>query len=96
MTIPNTRSLDPGSYDVMFTVQWKVSIFELPGTLKLTASLPLKMAGWKTTLLLGRPIFRGELLVSGRVHVAIYFVLIRPVYIFCGGGTIRPSISSTL
>ena len=28
-------------------------------SLKLTASLPLKMDGWNTTFLLGRPIFRG-------------------------------------
>ena len=35
-------------------------------SLKLTF-LPLKMDGWNTTFLLGRPIFRGELLVSGRV-----------------------------
>ena len=27
------------------------------------------MDGWNTTFLLGRPIFRGELLVSGRVVV---------------------------
>ncbi len=29
----------------------------------------LKMDGWNTTFLLGRPIFRGELLVLGRVNV---------------------------
>ena len=29
------------------------------------------MDGWNTTFLLGRPIFRGELLVSGRVFSAI-------------------------
>ena len=27
------------------------------------------MDGWNTTFLLGRPIFRGELLISGRVDV---------------------------
>ena len=30
-------------------------------------NIALKMDGWNTTFLLGRPIFRGELLVSGRV-----------------------------
>ena len=40
----------------------------IPGTLKLTASLPLKMDGWKTIALpFGfRPIFRCELAVSFR------------------------------
>ena len=37
------------------------------GTLPKTNSSPLQMDGWNTTFLLGRPIFRGELLVSGRV-----------------------------
>ena len=41
---------------------------QLP-SLKLTASLPLEMDGWNTTFLLGRPIFRCELLVSGRVYI---------------------------
>ena len=36
-------------------------------TLPATNSSHLKMDGWNTTFLLGRPIFRGELLVSGRV-----------------------------
>ena len=39
----------------------------LRNTLPETNSSPLKMDGWNTTFLLGRPIFRGELLVSGRV-----------------------------
>ena len=34
-----------------------------------TNSSPLKMDGWNTTFLLGRPIFRGEPLVSGRVSI---------------------------
>ena len=42
-------------------------------SLKLTK--PLKMDGWNTTFPLGRPIFRGEPLVSGRVSV---FDLIPP------------------
>ena len=33
----------------------------------------LKMDGWNTIFLLGRPIFRGELLVSGRVKIIILF-----------------------
>ena len=37
------------------------------GTLPETNSSPLKNGGWETTFLLGRPIFRGELLVLGRV-----------------------------
>ena len=36
-------------------------------TLPETNSSHLKMDGWNTTFLLGRPIFRGELLVSGTV-----------------------------
>ena len=39
---------------------------EIP-SLKLTASLHLKMDGWKMNFLLGWPIFSGELLVSGSV-----------------------------
>ena len=39
----------------------------LGSTLPETNSLHLKMDGWKTSFLLGRPIFRCELLVSGRV-----------------------------
>ena len=37
-------------------------------TLPETNSAPLKMDGWNTSFLLGRPIFRGKLLVSGRVR----------------------------
>ena len=37
-------------------------------SLKLT--WPLKMDGWKMNFLLGRPIFRGELLVLGRVLIS--------------------------
>ena len=36
-------------------------------TLPETNSSPLKMDGWNTSFLLGGPIFRGELLVSGSV-----------------------------
>ena len=36
-------------------------------TLPETNSSPLKMDGWNTSFLLGWPIFRGELLVLGRV-----------------------------
>ena len=38
-------------------------------TLHETNSSPLKMDGWNTTLLLGRPIFRCKRLVSGRVEL---------------------------
>ena len=38
-------------------------------TLPKTNSSPLQMDGWNTTFLLGRPIFRGEPLVSGRVSL---------------------------
>ncbi len=41
-------------------------------SLKLTASLPLKINGWKIKFLLGWPIFRGELLVSGSVGVELW------------------------
>jgi len=34
-----------------------------------------EMDGWKTTILLGWPIFRGELLVSGRVSLYATFSL---------------------
>ena len=34
-------------------------------SLKLTASLHMKMDGWNTTFLLGRPIFRGMLVLGG-------------------------------
>ena len=37
-------------------------------TLPKTNSSPLKNGGWDTTFLLGNPIFRWELLVSGRVY----------------------------
>ena len=40
-------------------------IFSQIYTLPETNSLPLKNASWGTTFLLGRFIFRGELLVSG-------------------------------
>ena len=42
------------------------------GTLPETSSLPLKIDGWKMIFLSGWPIFRGELLVSGRVHGNVY------------------------
>ena len=42
-------------------------------TLPETNGLHLKMDGWKMNFLLGGPIFRGELLVSGRVNFTINF-----------------------
>ena len=45
---------------------------DLP-SLKLTASLHLKMDGWNTGFLLGWPIFRGELSVPRRVMFSIDF-----------------------
>ena len=47
-----------------------VFFFETHGGLilpSLKLTLHLKMDGWNTSCLLGRPIFRGEMLVSGRV-----------------------------
>ena len=43
---------------------------KIPGTLKLTASLPLKINGWIMKILLGRlGLFSGaKMLVSGRVQ----------------------------
>ena len=38
-----------------------------------TNSSSLKMDGWNTTFLLGRPIFRGKPLVSGRVSLIVIF-----------------------
>ena len=38
-------------------------------TLPETNSSHLEMDGWNTSFLLGWPIFRGELLVSGRVYI---------------------------
>ena len=51
---------------------------ELP-SLKLTASLHLKMDGWNTSFLLERLIFRGELLVSLSV---IFHLMNRTVELF--------------
>ena len=45
-------------------------------TLPQTNSSPLEMDGWNTTFLLGNPIFRGELLVSGRVNVIPRFLIL--------------------
>ena len=55
--------------------QWaKFGRLGLPGcTLPKTNSSPLQMDGWNTTFLLGRPIFRGEPLVSGRVCFRLLF-----------------------
>ena len=50
--------------------------FSLPET----NSSHLKMDGWNTTFLLGRPIFRGELLVSGRIS-QVELDLIHPKFI---------------
>ena len=52
-------------------------------SLKLTASLPLKIDGWKTiSVLFGgkRPIFRGELLVLGRVDYIIDYTIFHVIY----------------
>ena len=47
----------------------KIGVILTTSTLPETNSSPLKMDGWNTTFLLGRPIFRCELLVSGRVTI---------------------------
>ena len=52
-------------------------------SLELTASLPLKMDGWETSFLLKKPIFRCELLVSGRVF---------HVYLGCPAGFVIVSL----
>ena len=44
-----------------------------PYTLPETNSSPLKMDGWNTTFLSGRPIFRA-MLVAGRVHIFIIYI----------------------
>ena len=44
-------------------------------SLKLTAKAPKKMDGWNTTFLFKNPIFRGELLVSGRVALEFVHVV---------------------
>ena len=50
-----------------------VSILNFNGyTLPETNSLPLKMDGWKTTFLLGWPIFRCDILVSGRYTISAF------------------------
>ena len=41
-------------------------------TLPETNSSHLKMDGWNTSFLLGWPIFRGEMLVSGRVTATCF------------------------
>ncbi len=43
-------------------------------TLPETNKSHLKMDGWNTSFLLGRPMFRGELLVLGRVHLPAYSI----------------------
>ena len=54
-------------------------------TLPETNSSHLKMDGWNTTFLLGWPIFRGELLVSGRVW-----------FTFCPGAGFKDVLFSPL
>ena len=44
-----------------------VKLYTLPETNK----SHVKMDGWNTSFLLGTPIFRGELLVSGRVNIGL-------------------------
>ena len=41
--------------------------YNMDGWVKILTCLPLKMDAWNTSFLLGWPIFRGELLVSGGV-----------------------------
>ena len=48
------------------SIHQETLLIRLVRSLKLTFS-PLKMDGWNTTFLLGRPIFRCELLVFGGV-----------------------------
>lgn len=57
-----------------FCSKWGGSTINQLPALTLTASLPLKLDGWKTNFLLGKSYFRGELLVLGRVvcHVFVY------------------------
>ena len=50
-------------------------------SLKLTKHL--KMDGWKTTFLLGRPIFRGELLVLGRVVMGRHTAFVSKIWSNC-------------
>ncbi len=58
------KLLEVGSLSMLIPIIYHRWPRPLP-SLKLT--YPLKMDGWNTTFLLGRPIFRGEPLVSGRV-----------------------------
>ena len=60
------EDLEDSEVDHNFTKLHKPDKKKVP-SLKLTASLHLKMDGWNTRFLLGWPIFRGRLLVSGSV-----------------------------
>ncbi len=58
----------------MWKLAPKIQKVTIQLTLPETNSLLLKMDGWNTTFLLGRRIFRGELLVSGRLISEVIFV----------------------
>ena len=49
----------------------------IPGTLKLTASLHLKMDGWNTIVSSWEGLFSGAncYIVSGRVYISIYIYI---------------------
>ena len=57
------------------TVEWESFFFLMKNNLPKTNSSHLKMDGWNTHVLLGRPIFNGELLVSGSVLVVIVTIM---------------------
>ena len=62
----------------MFQSNWEGGCFRhvIP-SLKLTASLPLKIDGWKledAISFLGWPMFNGEMLVSGRVQYTFFWL----------------------
>ena len=70
-------------WDFFFTV-WRARVFSL----KLTVS-PRKINGWKMKFPFGsRPIFRDELLVSGRVYTYQLGACLNPYFLLLQGGEI--------
>ena len=59
---------DPPTTDIGISLLFIFTLILSMITLPETNSSHLKMDGWNTSFLLGWPIFRGELLVSGSVH----------------------------
>jgi len=66
--IPVVGGTQATATDTLSKIPWLDADTKMKVPLPETNGSHLKIDGWNTTFLLGRPIFRGELLVSGRVH----------------------------